>query len=443
MNLLEQIHERQLAARLSDRQLAAALDIPPSLWNRIKNLKREPTLNFLRAILRKFPDLKEAVISFLLEGEPGPGATSQSATPPPNMEEPGHGSAGPPSTATQPQAFPPTSAPPPGKPQTAESKQEAPPPSISNPPRDEPGQDLPPGRVLAAGRQGAPAPDSPNAGSPEQGVIVAAPRPATPQADKGPGLPDGQAPGAAGIPPGVRLAQDVPKAECKSCKLDTEDHTIDLKFPSRKGYLKVCVKDYRALQAKGPESARTENGASSPEEGLDAGPGPSACPWYPGWKDTPGNQPAADSKQETPRGDATAACQAHNLEDAGSTPAPATTPGKQQTADSNQQSAVSVQPSASPTPSQSPSPWDEWKKNYPSTRHDSRGRPLGATQRPCSFADLTKKGTCLHYSPYSSNGKGCGGFVQGHKKAGPFRIIYYCEHDPPKEIQEMEKAKLL
>jgi ParB/RepB/Spo0J family partition protein len=52
------------------------------------------------------------------------------------------------------------------------------------------------------------------------------------------------------IPEGVRLAQDVPKGECKDCALATEDHTIGHKFPAvvagHPASNLVCIKDYRA-----------------------------------------------------------------------------------------------------------------------------------------------------------------------------------------------------
>jgi ParB family chromosome partitioning protein len=59
------------------------------------------------------------------------------------------------------------------------------------------------------------------------------------------------------IPEGVRLCQDVPKEECHECNLDTQDHTINFKFPIADkaasdgvAYQKVCIKDYRAWEKK-------------------------------------------------------------------------------------------------------------------------------------------------------------------------------------------------
>ena len=48
------------------------------------------------------------------------------------------------------------------------------------------------------------------------------------------------------IPDGIRFAEDVPDSECKSCKLDTEDHTIGRKYKIGDASYKVCLKDYRA-----------------------------------------------------------------------------------------------------------------------------------------------------------------------------------------------------
>ena len=38
----------------------------------------------------------------------------------------------------------------------------------------------------------------------------------------------------------------MPDSECKSCKLDTEDHTIGRKYKIGDASYKVCLKDYRA-----------------------------------------------------------------------------------------------------------------------------------------------------------------------------------------------------
>jgi len=52
------------------------------------------------------------------------------------------------------------------------------------------------------------------------------------------------------IPEDVRLCEQVPDSECHNCRLNTQDHTIGMKFPvpyygNYLAYEKVCIKDWR------------------------------------------------------------------------------------------------------------------------------------------------------------------------------------------------------
>jgi len=55
------------------------------------------------------------------------------------------------------------------------------------------------------------------------------------------------------IPDGVRLCENVTDAECKVCKLTTEDHTVNMSFPIEHygiAYQKVCLKDWAQYKKK-------------------------------------------------------------------------------------------------------------------------------------------------------------------------------------------------
>ncbi len=50
------------------------------------------------------------------------------------------------------------------------------------------------------------------------------------------------------IPAGIRFAEDVSDFECRSCRLQTEDHTVGSKYRVGNTSYKVCLKDYRAKE---------------------------------------------------------------------------------------------------------------------------------------------------------------------------------------------------
>jgi len=67
--LIEDIQKLQTLKGLSDTQLATALDIDLSTWSKIKNGHRPPGGNFLKAIMRTFPELHLAVLDYMAKEE--------------------------------------------------------------------------------------------------------------------------------------------------------------------------------------------------------------------------------------------------------------------------------------------------------------------------------------------------------------------------------------
>lgn len=63
--LIATLAARQEAAELNEREFAAHLGVGQATWTLIRTGQHQPGVKFIRAVLRRYPDLKPHVLHFL------------------------------------------------------------------------------------------------------------------------------------------------------------------------------------------------------------------------------------------------------------------------------------------------------------------------------------------------------------------------------------------
>jgi len=87
--IIDALKELQTEQNLTDSEIAQKLGIHRATWQRTKNHHQEPSSNFLIAVMRVFPELREAVDIFLSSSATNPNTVAGFDAIPPETHQNG------------------------------------------------------------------------------------------------------------------------------------------------------------------------------------------------------------------------------------------------------------------------------------------------------------------------------------------------------------------